>query len=91
MMAKPAAVRVKGRDLQAGHEVKDTGYWYRIQKFTGAGVVDNELSPDLGAGFRTAWGHAVNGRPKILMLLDDEDYFVRATEPPPPDCHPRPP
>jgi hypothetical protein len=90
-MARPATGRIKGRDLQAGHEVKDTGYWYRIQDFTGAGAVDNELSPDLGAGYRTAWGHAVNGRPKVLLLLDDKDYIVRGTEPSAPDCHTPPP
>jgi hypothetical protein len=39
---------MKGRDLQPGHEVKETGDWFRIQYFTGAGVVDNELSTDRG-------------------------------------------
>jgi hypothetical protein len=53
-MAEPTADCIKGRDLQAGQEVKDTGYCYRIQYFTGADVVDNELSP--------TWGPAT-GRP----------------------------
>lgn len=80
-MAAPATECVKGRDLQPGHVVKYTGYWYRIENFTGAGVIDNELSPDLGASYRTAWGHAANGRPKVLLLLDDQDYVARAAGP----------